>query len=375
MNIKQLEQIDLSRKNILKPQQLCKKNKKVENKPLNIVYLMAWTQVCGGSKIILEYANKIQEAGNNVTIITYDVKPKWYKINDNINFIQVPDNENWKEYIPSCDLIVATSWKCIYTAVESKKAPVVFFEQGGAHIFDSENINIQKKQVVQERLNLVPYIYTVSTYTKNKIKEVYGKDANVICNAVDNEVFYSRKSFDINKKNIDITIIGSEDFKFKNIDDILQAIRILKQKYNNINLNWITQTAPTKNKEVAIVNPRQKEIGEILRNTDIYICNSDYESFGLPTLEAMTCGAAVITTDTGGMRDFAIDKYNALVIKKNNLNDIIEKTEILINDVDLRKEISKRGMETAKKFSWENSVKQTLNYYQEISSYKVIDKG
>ena len=89
----------------------------------------------------------------------------------------------------------------------------------------------------------------------------------------------------------------------------------------------------------------------------------------------MTCGAAVITTDTGGMRDFVIDKYNALVIKKNNLNDIIEKVEILINDVDLRKEISKRGMETAKKFSWENSVKQTLNYYQEISSYKVIDKG
>ena len=100
-----------------------------------------------------------------------------------------------------------------------------------------------------------------------------------------------------------ITIIGSEEFKFKNIEAILQVIRKLKERYP-IQVNWVTQTKPERNKEEAIINPEQKRIGDILRNTDIYICNSEYESFGLPTLEAMTCGATVITTDTGGMRDF-----------------------------------------------------------------------
>lgn len=374
MTIEELEKIDLARTNDLLPQKLEKKKLFINTAPLNIVYLMIWTKVCGGSKIILEYANRITQNGHNVTIISYDKKPDWFKMNNDINFIQVPSNKDWKDFIPDCDLIVATSWKCIYTAVESQKAPVTFFEQGGAHIFDVNNLTDKKKQVVQNRINLVPFIYTVSSYTKDKIKEIYFRDSHVICNAVDSNIFYARDNKILDKKeNIDITIIGSEDFKFKNIENILKAIRILKEQYNNINLNWITQTPPQKNKETAIVNPKQKEIGNILRKTDIYICNSEYESFGLPTLEAMTCGAAVITTDTGGMRDFVQDGYNALITKQNDINDIVEKVKMLIDNKNLRKIISENGMRTAEKFNWKESVSQSIEYYKEISQYKIVN--
>lgn len=371
MDINELEMIDLNRTKELEPQKLILKDEAEKSSKLNIIYLMIWTKVCGGSKIILEYANKICEQGHNVTIITYDIKPEWFKLNDNIKFIQVPSNEDWKDYILDCDLIVATSWKTIYTAVESNKAPVVFFEQGGSHIFDVNNISEKKKNVVHNRLNLVPYIYTVSSYTKDKIKEVYGRDSKVICNAVDSNIFYPREAEIADKDVIDITIVGSEDFKFKNIENILKAIRILKTEYNNINLNWITQTEPKRNNEPAIVNPKQKIIGDILRKTDIYICNSEYESFGLPTLEAMTCGAAVITTDTGGMRDFVVDGYNALITKQNDIDDIVLKTKMLIDDKELRIMLSKNGMNTASKFNWNASVKESIEYFNEIANYKV----
>lgn len=305
MNIQELEEIDLKRTRKLSPQKLEKNFSFSPDAPLNIVYLMIWTKVCGGSKIILEYANKIKERGHNITIVSYDKKPDWFNMNEKINFVQVPDNEDWKNYVPDCDIIVATSWKSIYTAVDSQKAPVTFFEQGGAHIFDINSLSTKKKQVVQDRINLVPFIHTVSSYTKDKIKQVYCRESDVIYNAVDTNIFFPRKYNNLTEENhINITIIGSEDFKFKNIENILKAIRILKKEYTNINLNWITQTAPIRNKEIAIINPKQEEIGNILRKTDIYICNSEYESFGLPTLEAMTCGAAVITTDTGRYEGF-----------------------------------------------------------------------
>lgn len=374
MTISELEELDLNRTNELFPQTLEKKSSFSNALPLNIVYLMIWTKVCGGSKIILEYANKIRQKGHNITIISYDKKPDWFNLDTNVNFIQVPSNKDWKDYIPDCDVIVATSWKCIYTAIESKKAPVAFFEQGGSHIFDVNNLTEKKKNVVHNRINLVHFIYTVSSYTKDKIKEVYGKEADVICNAVDSNIFFPRKIESLKEKEIiDITIIGSEDFKFKNIENILKAIRTLKKQYSNINLNWITQTPPIKNKETAIINPPQKEIGNILRKTDIYICNSEYESFGLPTLEAMTCGATVITTDTGGMRDFVKDGYNALITKKNDINDIIEKVRILIEDSNLRKMLSENGMQTAKKFNWDTSVSQIISYYYKIAEYKIMN--
>ena len=174
MDIKDLETIDLKRTKILTPQELTKSH--TNKSKLNIVYLMIWTQVCGGTKILLEYANRIKEKGHNVSIVTYDVKPDWFKLNDNVNFIQVPDNEDWKDYIPECDVLVATSWRCIYTAIESQKGPVVFFEQGGSHLFEANNISPLKKSTVANRFKLPHFVYTVSGYAKDVLKDVYDCD-------------------------------------------------------------------------------------------------------------------------------------------------------------------------------------------------------
>lgn len=370
MDIKEWEVLELSRKKIdIKKQELIKYSDEKKNR-LNIVYIMVWTHVCGGSKIILEYANRLTQKNHNVSIVTYDEKPQWFKLDDRVNFVQVPRGKDIKKYIPQCDIIVATSWKCIYETVESNIAPVVFFEQGGAHLFEPENIDKQKLEIIKHRINLVPFVYTVSSYSKDKMLEIYNQDSKVICNSVDTNIFYPRENYD-DKENIEIALIGSEDFKFKNIGEILQAYRILSQKYSNLSLNWITQTQPTKNPEKAIVNPPQKEIGEILRKSDIYVCNSEYESFGLPTLEAMTCGTAIITTDTGGMRDFVKENENGLIVEKHNLEDLVQKIEILINDNELRKKLSKNGVKTARKMNWDESVNQLIEYYQEIAKYKI----
>lgn len=372
MNIKEWEELELTRKSIdIKKQELVKSKTEV-NQKLNIVYIMVWTQVCGGSKIILEYANRLSDRGHKVTIVTYDQKPQWFKLEDDVNFIQVPNGEDIKKYIPECDLIVATSWKCIYESVKSNKAPVVFFEQGGSHLFEVETLDKNKLDIIKHRISVVPFVYTVSSYSKDKMLEIYNKDSKVICNSVDSNIFFAREDETYkNDENIELAIIGSEDFKFKNIGEILEAYRILAKKYNNIYLNWITQTKPTINPEKAIVNPPQKEIGEILRRSDIYICNSEYESFGLPTLEAMTCGTAIITTDTGGMRDFVRENENGLIVKKHNVQDLVQKIEILIKDKELREKLAYNGLETAKKMSWDDSVDQLVEYYREIAKYKI----
>lgn len=371
MNIQQLEQIELNRIDNLLPQKLIK-DEQEEKEKIHIVYVMVWTKVCGGSKIILEYANRLARLGEKITIITYDNRPDWFELEKGVEFIQVPSNKSIADNIPECDLIVATSWKCIYESIKANKAPVAFFEQGGAHLFEQDNLSEQKKKVVRQRFEIVPFIYTVSKYSQDIIKKEFNRESEIMYNAIDNKIFYPRSVQDTNSDDvIEITIIGSEDFKFKNIDEILQAIRKLKQKYDNIKLNWITQTKPEKNNEPAVINPPQKLIGEILRKTDIYICNSEYESFGLPILEAMTCGAAVITTDTGGMRDFVVENENAILIQKHNIEDIYQKTEFLINNKEFRKKLSEEGMKTAQKYNWDNSIKHIDEYYRKLVKYKI----
>lgn len=373
MTINDWEKIELETKEEIKPQKV-EKIENIEKDKLEITYIMVWTKVCGGSKIILEYANRLAKKGHKINIVTYDEYPDWYELSDKINFVKVPENEDIEKYIPNSDVVVPTSWKCIRKAIKANKGPVAFFEQGGSHLFEIDRLSEIKRKVVYDRMQLPPFIYTVSKYSAEKIEEIYGRRSSIIYNALESKIFYPREK-ERNENEISITIVGSEDFKFKNVGEVLEVIRELKEKYQ-IKLNWITQTEPKINIEEgknAIVNPEQKIIGDVLRNTDIYICNSEYESFGLPTLEAMTCGATVITTDTGGMRDFIIDRENALVIKHHNKEDMKEKIEMLINDKNLMHKMSQNGIATASKFNWDNTILSMEKYFREIAKYKVID--
>ena len=85
----------------------------------------------------------------------------------------------------------------------------------------------------------------------------------------------------------------------------------------------------------------------------------------------MTCGAAIITTDTGGMRDFVRGNENGLIVKKHNTGDLVQKIEMLINDKELRQKLARNGLETAKTMNWEESVSQLIEYYQQISKYEI----
>jgi glycosyltransferase involved in cell wall biosynthesis len=67
------------------------------------------------------------------------------------------------------------------------------------------------------------------------------------------------------------------------------------------------------------------------------------EGFGLPSLEAMACGAAVVTYDNGGSRDFAFDGKTAFVAPRRNLEILAAKLEEAITSHEKRHTIAKAG--------------------------------
>ena len=88
----------------------------------------------------------------------------------------------------------------------------------------------------------------------------------------------------------------------------------------------------------------------------------------------MTCGAAVVATDNGGIADFIVDKENGLVIKKNNVEDMIAKIRFLIENPEERKRLASNGLKTAQRMSWKHSVERLEKYYQEIAQYEVSNE-
>lgn len=366
---KEFEQRETRLKNAI-PQELIKTNNIKEK--MHITYVMTWTGICGGSKIILEHANKLTQRGHKITLISHDIRPDWFPLSEDVEFIQVPWGQVLCEKIPKCDLIITTYWREIYESIEQKIAPVIYFEQGDFHLFDLEKLEKRKFEYIKKQFETVQFIYTVSNFASKKIKEIYNKESIVIPNAVDSNIFYYDNTIKDNKV-INITIIGSEKSEFKRIDNIIQAINKVKEEGYKINLNWITPNEPIKNKINAIINPPQKVIGDTLRKSDIYICASMYESFCLPVLEAMTCGTAVITTNNGGNMDFVKENENALLIEKDNIEDICNKIKLLIDNKGLREKVSNNAIATSKMYSWDRTIGEIEDYYKEVARYKVLE--
>lgn len=86
-----------------------------------------------------------------------------------------------------------------------------------------------------------------------------------------------------------------------------------------------------------------------------------YEGFGLPVLEAMQSGAAVMTSEETAMAELGGDAV--LQLDPRNTGAMAEAIEILSSDMEAVNALSHKGIEQAKQFSWQRCAEQTLAAY------------
>ena len=87
----------------------------------------------------------------------------------------------------------------------------------------------------------------------------------------------------------------------------------------------------------------------LIRGARAVVFPSLYEGFGLPVLEAMLLGTAVVASRESSLPEIAGDA--ALLIDPYDNDDIARAIKTIVNDADLRAELSRRGAAQADKFS------------------------
>ena len=91
-------------------------------------------------------------------------------------------------------------------------------------------------------------------------------------------------------------------------------------------------------------------MAEFYRGCDGFVFTSEIEGFGLPPLEAMACGVPVLTTDCGGVREYANDQ-NAMIVPPKDAAALTDAIRRLINDANLRAKLRAAGLQTAQRYS------------------------
>lgn len=107
--------------------------------------------------------------------------------------------------------------------------------------------------------------------------------------------------------------------------------------------------------------------------SEVFVYPSLYEGFGLPPLEAMSCGTPVITSNISSIPE--VTKDNALLIDPNNTQILAQSMYNVLTDNELKLVLSQKGFTRSLSFSWEKTAKKTLMAYKNIYEQNFVSSN
>lgn len=108
----------------------------------------------------------------------------------------------------------------------------------------------------------------------------------------------------------------------------------------------------------------QEDLLALYNAADVFVYPSLYEGFGLPVLEAMSCGTPVVTSRVSAVPEIAGEA--ALLVDPRDQRDMEGAILRAIRDAELRQTLKEKGLRRAKRFSWERAARETLRVYGQV---------
>ena len=220
-------------------------------------------------------------------------------------------------------------------------------------------------------------IIAISQGTKNDLIKIIGISPNKITVAypgVDQDKFYPQSETKINqikkkyRLNNFILALGTQEPR-KNFSRLINAFQKLKNK--NFQLAIVGKYGwGSKNLKFEIKNLKllgyvpDEDLAPLYSGARCFVYPSLYEGFGLPILEAMACGCPVITSNISSMPETA--GKAAILINPQKTTEITQAIDRIINSKKLAEELSKKGIEQVKKFSWEKTAEKVLSVFHKV---------
>lgn len=115
-----------------------------------------------------------------------------------------------------------------------------------------------------------------------------------------------------------------------------------------------------------IADIEDKLLHSLYSNAYVYIIPSLYEGFGIPPLEAMSCGTPVIAAQNSSIPEVLGDA--PLYFDALSCDELKNRLDCLVSNNSLRENLIKKGLEQSRLFSWEKTSVETFNLYRRVLS-------
>lgn len=260
-----------------------------------------------------------------------------------------------------------------------KNKPFVITVHDMTHELFPDKMNKWDKSSEHKKLlvNKAKKIICVSNNTKNDLIKLFqAEEENIKVIYHGNSLNYKRDlQFESSLKLPEkfILYVGSRKY-YKNFIFMIKALADLIKEGNDLKLICAGGGKFSKDEiklftelkiwnKIIQLNVNDKILGALYSNASCFVFPSLYEGFGIPILEAFSCGCPVICSNSSSLPEIGGDA--AEFFDPKDLQAIRNAVEIVLTDQDKRKKMISLGFKRLKNFNWEKSAMQTFELYKE----------
>jgi glycosyltransferase involved in cell wall biosynthesis len=332
---------------------------------VKITFLCPHLRIAGGVRAILTYADRLAAAGHAVEVVVpaksraralwrslRRVGPEWIP-GFRARIVWV---DRWRaSALPDGDAVVATAWQSAATvaAAPARCGRKFYFVQHYESLYHGEAAAVDATY----RLPLRKIV--ISTWLRDVMRERFDSEAEILVTPVDPALFHT----------VPVTVQTSRprvlmlhhEYAWKGTADGFAAVARVKGRIPALHLVGFGVSAPRGPAayDEFHANLPQDRLADLYSGCEIYLCPSWDEGLGMPPMEAMACGAALVTYDNGGCRDYARDGETALVARRRDVADLSAKLEQVAADPALRARLAAAGSEFVRgAFEWGRAVRR-----------------
>ncbi|MEC7641060.1 MAG: glycosyltransferase family 4 protein [Nitrospinota bacterium] len=350
-----------------------------------ITFLLPHVRISGGVKALLKYANLLKDKGHEIHLVIPQKKTKWYrfaqKLKNRLNETQTlaAGAVDWfdnrvdlkvvlgleSQFIPDADILVASSWETAYAARDfppQKGRPFYFIQH-------HEALWTRNKEKAKQTYTLPFHKIVVSTWLQEILADQYRQDSERLVTPVELDHFFCHEKQWNQPPRI---CLLHHDYDWKGYADGITAIN--KVMAQNIDLKVTVFGEKLENPQPLFrsagfefdyhYRPTGDSLQRIYTESDIYLCPSWHEGLGMTAMEAMACRAALVSTDTGGCRDYAIPGETALLSQPRNPDTLAENLSRVITDPALMKQLSATGHQKIREFDWQENCSKLIRLFE-----------
>lgn len=331
--------------------------------------------VSGGVKTVYQYANYLASTGHDVRLyynlcggvndkhipklIMKIIKkgvfylrrrhyPAWFDLDQQVNqYVATVNNKN----VLDADIVIATAFQTVrwVDKLSASKGKKVYLIQGYEKWGE-----VTEEQLHASYLNDWDKI-VVSDWLKERVEKYSPSKCNVIKNGVDKEIF--KVNNDIKQRSQYSICSMYSNEHVKGGDDCIYIMNNLVKKYPGLKGYVFGNSKRPNNLDKKIIYLRsikEEGVADLMNKSAIYVCTSHDEGYGLPGLEAMSCGAALVSMPTRGVFEYA-GRKSAVIVKNINREQLFAAIIDLIDNPQKRIIVAEAGVRDTKALTVNNS--------------------